>query len=286
MTPRPAGIKCHAMAGIYRRIGVASTFSPRFLAVLAEADRVARRFVGSLSVIHAAGETSEAAARFADAMKLLQREADTPVVWCPGATPVDGILAGCKQAGVELLLAGALEREGDHRNFLGGVARELLRRADCDLLLFPKPEEVETPWKRVVVAVDMKNPSIDMLNRACAIATSMNAEEMIFIGVVTPFDEAIASNRGGEKLNEARLMAIVDQACGFDGMVDTLLMRSTTGFSVCEFVNDSQTSLLIAGAARDQGLRFLPSHVDWLLQVIPTNVLLLAVKPAEETARR
>lgn len=270
------------MDGLYRRIGVASTFSPRFLAVLAEADRMARRFETPLSVIHAAEENPERAGRFHEAFAHLNRVEDTEILWSPGETPGDGILAGCARGGVELLVAGALEREGDHRNFMGGVARELLRRVDCDLLLVPQPEEIGTPCDRVVVAVDMTYPSIELLNRACRIASRLGAKEMAFIGVVTPFDEARASAIGEfQAPDEERLMSIVDRAGGFEGAVDCRLLRSTTGFAVCDFVQESGTGLLIGAASRTGGLRFHPSHLDWLLQVIPTNVLVISAPVAE-----
>ncbi|MDD5200709.1 MAG: universal stress protein [Terrimicrobiaceae bacterium] len=264
------------MAGAYRHIGVASTFSPRFQAVLAEADRFARRFDGPLSVIHAAAEHPEGAAKFAEALSRLRREEKSTVLWSVADTPTDAILAACVRGGIDLLLAGALEREGDYRNFVGGVARELLQRAPCDLLLLPKPEEQAAPCACVAVEVDLKKPSVALLNRACEIATRLEAKEMIFIGIVTPFDEArIAA--GGEQLDEARLASIVDQASGFEGEVDCRLLRSTTGFSVCDFLQDAGAGLFIAGLRRKDGQRRLPTRLDWLLQVIPTNVLLVGI---------
>lgn len=261
------------MAAAYRQLGVASTFSPRFFAVLAEADRYARLFDAPLHVIHAAEENPEAEARFAEALAKLDRAAGTRVLWSAADSPTEAILAACLQGGIDLLLAGALEREGDHRNFVGSVARELLRRMPCDLLLLPKPGEAGLPCGRAVVEVDLQRPSVDFLDRACDVATRLGANEMVFIGIVTPFDEA----RADGPLDEARLAGIVDQASGFEGEVDCHLLRSTTGFAVCDFLQENGGGLFVAGSRRQEGVRRLPTRLDWLLQVIPTNVLLLGV---------
>jgi len=266
------------MQGVYKNIGVALTFSPRLSAVLAEADRVARSFGGPLSVIHASAESEEAASRFREAFERLRAGSDFPIHWSVADTPIEAILGACAKEGMDLLIAGALEREAEHRYFLGGVARELLRRAPCDLLLFPKPEEAQRRWRRIVVEVDLKRPSVSFLNRVCLLATRLGVEEIVFIGVVTPFDEAIARN-SEQRFDEAALAAIVDQAEGFEREVECRLLHSTTGFAVCDFVQNSGADLFVAGTARSGGVRSLPSHMDWLLQVIPTNVLLLGIEP-------
>ncbi len=274
MTRAAFGGKSGGVSGPYQHVAVASTFSPRFFAVLAEADAVARRLGSSLQVIHAAAEHTEAIERFFEALERLGRAGDTGILWSVAATPTEAIVTACERNGVDLLLAGALEREGDHRNFVGGVARDLLDRSNCDLLLLPEPMEAPRPCRRVVVDVDLKNPSVPFLNHACAVATGLGAEEMIFSATVTPFDEARA---GAGVLDEARLADCVDPAEGFEGEVEIRLLRSTTGFVTCDFLQDEAADLFIAGRARRVQGGGLPPRLDWLRQVIPTDVLLVGV---------
>jgi nucleotide-binding universal stress UspA family protein len=158
---------------------------------------------------------------------------------------------------------------------VGGVAHELLKQVPCDLLLLPKPSENVAPCRRVVVEVDLKRPAVDFLNRTCDLATRLGAAEMVFIGIVTPFDVARAAE--GDHFDEDGLAAIVDQASGFHGEVDCHLLRSTTGFAVCDFLHENGADLFIAGSRRKDGVRRLPTRLDWLLQVIPTNVLLVGI---------
>ena len=85
--------------------------------------------------------------------------------------------------------------------------------------------------------------------------------------------------RAGEDdhLDEDGLAAIIDQASGFEGEVDYRVLRSTTGFAVCDFLQENGADLFIAGSRRKDGARRLPTRLDWLLQVIPTNVLLIGI---------
>lgn len=266
----------------YRHIGVASTFSPRFLAVLAEADRIARAFGLPLSIVHAATAGESDSPRFTEALVRLGRREPTPVIWIPvtdALSPADAILEACAAHKIDLLLAGALERETDLRNFTGGVARELLQRTPCDILLSPKPEEADSGCEIVAIEVDINQPpATALLTRACEIATRLGAKDLVFIGVVTPFREAkAATGRIFLQTPEERLAAIVDKASGFEGRVDCRLIESNTGFSVCDFVQDAGVNLLIVPAQFKDGPRRLPAHMDWLLQVIPTDVLLLGI---------
>jgi nucleotide-binding universal stress UspA family protein len=263
------------MSGAYRHIGVASTFSPRFFAVLSEADRYARCFESPLSVIHAAPEHADGISRFSEALEKLGRASETEIIWSVADSPAEAILGACRDNQLDLLIAGALEREGEHRNFVGGVAHALLQRVPCDLLLMPKPAENLPAFQRVAVEVDLKRPAIDFLNRTCELATRLGAKEMEFIGIVTPFDEARAAK--GDHLDEEGLAAIIDQASGFEGEVDFKVLHSTTGFAVCDFLQENGADLFIAGSRRKEGVRRLPTRLDWLLQVVPTNVLLVGI---------
>ena len=70
---------------------VASAFSPRFEAVIAEADRVARLFGARLSVLHAGERSDEKVSCFRDAFAGLGRE-EIDIYWCDGDTPASALL--------------------------------------------------------------------------------------------------------------------------------------------------------------------------------------------------
>jgi sugar phosphate isomerase/epimerase len=115
-----------------------------------------------------------------------------------------------------------------------------------------------------------------VLNRACTLASRLGAERMVFFTVITPFDEAIASS-GSVRLpsNEDEFAELLDEVDGFDGEAETAIVRSNTGFAACDFVGNSGAKLLIVPWKSNGDVRVLPAHMDWLLQVIPTNVWMM-----------
>ena len=119
---------------------VASTFSPRFRAVIAEADRIARKFGARLSVLHAGERSDEKVGMFHEAFGDLGRD-EVDIYWCEGETPGEALVDAAASEYFDLVIAGAIDRPNDFRNFTGGVVRALLHRAPCELLLIPAPLE-------------------------------------------------------------------------------------------------------------------------------------------------
>ena len=106
---------------LYRSIAVASTFSPRFLRVISEAKRVRDRFDSRLSLIYVGEPDTETVQKFMDALAELELPADSPVHYQRGADPAEAILEAARANDVDLIVAGALEKEAILRPFLGDV---------------------------------------------------------------------------------------------------------------------------------------------------------------------
>jgi nucleotide-binding universal stress UspA family protein len=259
---------------VYRRIGVATTFSPRFLAVLAEAARISRLFDSPLHLIHAAEEKPEKLSRFKAALQVLDLPLGSPIHFEHGE-PSEAILRVQSENQIDLLIAGALERESLHRNFTGDVARKLLVQAPCDLLLFVEPEERAVPPGQIFVAIPDFSPfSRETFLRSTEFAEKVGAQEVILLHVQSTFAEAKEKALGQEPPSvEDVLTEWTSDRPASQLSLDTHSMRGNTGFTACEYIQSSQANLLV-----------LPSHIghptlpvfapvlDWIIQVIPTNL--------------
>src|SRR5258708_18557598 len=133
----------------YKKIAVASTFSPRFEQVLSEAGRIRERFGAELSLIYIGERSDETAKKFQNILGRLQLPSDSPVHYGQG-DPAEGILRTIADNNVDLIVAGALEKESALHPFLGNVARRLLREASCSVLLFTNPELKPKPLRQIV----------------------------------------------------------------------------------------------------------------------------------------
>ena len=75
----------------YKTIAVASTFSPRFKQVLAEAKRIRERFSADLHLIYVGERNEEIAKKFSDALAQLELPLDSKIYYEEGA-PAEAIL--------------------------------------------------------------------------------------------------------------------------------------------------------------------------------------------------
>src|SRR5205085_10179487 len=94
----------------FKKIAVASTFSPRFEQVLSEAGRIRSRFGADLSLIYIGERSEETAKKFRTILGRLNLPDDAPVHYGQG-DPAEGILRAIAENKVDLIVAGALEKE-------------------------------------------------------------------------------------------------------------------------------------------------------------------------------
>ncbi len=249
----------------YQRAGVASTFSPTFAAVLAEAERFSAHCGAALELVHAAAYDADKERRFREA---LGRQAE--IRWAEAETPSEAILGAAKNFRYELLIAGALQSETDDTLFTSGVARGLLRGAPCDLLLVPRPQQEPSRLRRLVFTLDPGEGSGAFLQR---VADVLQPEHITIAVNKTPFAAAIAASRGEEPTDEG---AWLDKlTAGFaDSQIDveTRVVTSNTGYNLCEAIQGIEADLLIVQAEADGTL---PVHMNWLYQVIPCRLLVV-----------
>ena len=261
---------------MYRRVGVATTFSPRFAAVLAEAGHVSRALSAPLCLIHADAFAREKEDRFRSALRDLHLDDQSEIRFESGE-PAEAILRAQHEANIDLLVAGAMETESVHRNFTGDVARELLRRAHCDLLLYTEPKENPKPPEGILVAIpDFSESSRQVLQHALSFAARSGGRRVTLLHVQTTFAEAkekaLGAGNGGLPAEET-LESWVREEDRPGLELDYHLLRGNTGFTACEFIQSSDADLVVMPSQMPSAYRpvFAPA-LDWIIQVIPANL--------------
>lgn len=267
----------------YRTIAVASTFSPRFLQVLAEAKRIRDRFGSDLRLIYVGQQSQETNAKFADVLQKLELPADSTIHYEAG-DPSDSILRALKENGIEMIVAGALEKEVVFHPFLGNVARQLVREAECSVMLFTHPENDPKPFRRIVFVVDKaySDDARAALQRTIQLAAAEKSERLYVIQIVTTFDQARASRRKGVPVadksaplddEEAALEKFVLSAGSTEVPLETRCIRGNTGFAAADFVQSVEADLLAVTVPQpSDGKSALPGNIAWITDVIPCNL--------------
>ena len=266
---------------LFGKVAVASTFSPRFLPMLAEAKAIAALLEQPLEIIHAGTDTAENQEHFSRAFAEMDFHA--PIHWHHAAQPSMAIIEAVRDAGIGLLIAGAMERDSEGRFFLGKVSRVLVRQAPCSLLLFANPSREPAPLRKLAVIVDFTAASRHALFATLDLAARCKAEEVHVLRVFTVFAQFLAEPHEfikGRDTNalateEARLDAFV-QEFDIDAIpIITRCIEGTTGFAAADFVQSIGADLLVIASDAAIGHPNFPARMEWLENVIPANLLVI-----------
>src|SRR5882757_6208321 len=235
----------------YKTIAVASTFSPRFKQVLAEAKRIRERFSADLHLIYVGERNEEIAKKFSDALAQLELPLDSKIYY-EGGAPAEAIL--------------------------GNVARRLVREAPCSVMLFTTPAAKPKPMRRIVFVADYSDARLEALKRTLPLAAAESCERLYVMRIVTTFDQARASIGGNGKSSaddeeEEALEKFVLSAGTTDVPIEARCIRGNTGLAASDFVQSVKADLLVVPLEKNAGgTQQLPSNIAWVTDVIPCNL--------------
>jgi nucleotide-binding universal stress UspA family protein len=265
----------------YKTIAVATTFSPRFKQVLAEAKRIRDRFSADLHLIFVGGRNAEISKKFSTVLAELELPVDSPIHYEEG-DPAEAILAAVGRENIDMLVAGALEKEVVLHPFLGNVARRLVREANCSVMLFTHPERKPKPLRRIVFIADHSQEELSALKITLQLAEAEPCERLYVIAITTAFDEARASIQGDAENAQASqrkdaaedaLEELVLSAGATEVPIETRFIRGGTGLAASDFVQSVKADLLVVPLSNTEGgVRQLPGNVAWVSDVIPCNL--------------
>ncbi len=265
----------------YRTIAVASTFSPRFKQVIAEAKRIRDRFSSEFHLIYVGERNEETAKKFRDALAQLQLPFDSPIHYEKG-DPAEAIFRVLAEQKIDMVVAGALEKEVVLHPFLGNVARRLVREASGSVMLFTKPEVKPKPLRRIVFVADYSTHGLRALKTTLPLASAESCERLYVIRIITAFDQARASIRAdageGEKPKttdeeEDALEKFVLSAGATGVPIEARCIRGNTGLAASDFVQSVKADLLVVSMSKNRdAIQQLPSNIAWITDVIPCNL--------------
>ena len=211
----------------------------------------------------------------------LELPADSPIHYEEG-DPAEAILAALARENIDMLVAGALEKEIVLHPFLGNVARRLVREANCSVMLFTHPQKKPKPLRSIVFIADHSQQGLVALKTTLMLAEAESCERLYVIGIITAFDEARASIAGDatgsatHKPNhgeEDSLEEFVLSAGATEVPIETRFIRGATGLAASDFVRSVEADLLVVPLPKSrETVQRLPSNIAWVSDVIPCNL--------------
>jgi len=272
---------------LYPHLGVAVAFSPRLRNLLAEAAAHWPRFSEKVSLLHAGPHSPEKEEALRDALRDAGLPIDTAIHWSPSGSPADAILRMVDQHQIDLLLAGALERERPLRYYLGSVAHNLVRHSPCSLLLLTEPSAEPKPFRDIVVVTDYSEAAAVAFARVLRFTVQNGADAVHVVRVLSQYGEAMILSEGVRrahaeayhartKAEEKSLLADFVASAGVQGApVEPHVLEGRTGVVIAQFVRETKADLLVMPSSSQTSHffeRLFPSDMEWVLREIPCNL--------------
>ena len=160
---------------IFEKIGIAIAFSPRLEAIIAEASKMQNGFNANLVFIHIGQKNIEDEKILKELLSKYDLLNNSKLIWQEGE-PVDSILQICEEENIDLLVAGALEKESLIKYFMGSIARKLSRRVKCSMLMLTEPSVESIPLHHIVVEGSDNPKTETTIAKAIEIAKAFNVK--------------------------------------------------------------------------------------------------------------
>jgi nucleotide-binding universal stress UspA family protein len=273
---------------IFKKIGIAIAFSPRLEAIIAEASKMQKGFFAELVFIHIGNKNA------ADelALKTLLEKynlGNSKLLWRDGET-VEAILQICDDEELNLLVAGALEKESLIKYFMGSVARKLSRRVKCSMLMLTEPMVASNPLKHIVVEGSDNPKTVNTIAKAIEIAKIFKVQN---IDIIQETDLSKAALIRSDEFKENEMAHHKEQliseenkkldfilSCNDCGelKVNVARIEGKPGYVISKYARENNASLLVLNSP-DRKLnlidRVFPSDIEFALADLPCNLLLI-----------
>ena len=270
-----------------RRVVALLAPTPRAVAVAAEARRIAGRYDAELSLLHVVSDPdSEQRLRGILADATVPDVESALVVRTGNVTSV--VNRYLREVNADLVVAGALEKEGAVTYLLGSVARNLARRAPSSVLLLTSPQKESPGFRQIVVAVQYDDAAADMVRFALDFARREAASAIHIVseyalsglrGAMTDgldMREAAqvrSSTRAVESLRLATFLEDID--CSGVRLVTTTL-EGRAGWEASQYARRIRADLMVAAAPRHTGLlgRLFQHGIEYAFEELPCALYL------------
>lgn len=274
------------MPSYFKNIGLAITFSPTGNALLMEAKRLREQFDAKLTLIHVGDKTDTAKARLNETIEKAGLDQENLKLIWTGGTPASAILRSSKKENIDLLIAGALEKEKPLKYYIGSVARRIMREAQSSVLILPRPQLIPKTYKKIFVTTDYSAQSEKTIKIAYELAKMNDAEDLKVIREFQVMGFAIAESYGDAERNklkwtaeeEAKLKMYLHELCLTEVPVSTEALYGKQGWMANRYAKEHNADLLVITAPliRSRFFDRLFTHdFEFIIKELPSPLLII-----------
>jgi len=281
---------------IYTKIGLAITFSPNGLALLKTTLRYQKLFNAGLCLIHVGKKNDISVSKMNELLKEAGIKEDSyELIWKEG-DPAKTIISAAEERKVDLLIAGALEKESLVQYYIGSVARKLVREAHCSVLILTHPTSDTKPFEKICVSVDYSESGEKTIKKAYQLALLEKAKELTLIRELKiPALAITVSDSGSSKETEKKreqwldeeekkLDSYVEELNLKEIKVNTVSLYGKQGYEANNYVSEHKGDLLVLPSPKRKMKffdRIFQHDIEFILEEIPCALLINREYPKE-----
>lgn len=274
---------------MYQKIALAIAFSPRMEALIAEAKRLIEIFESELVLIHVGVKNPELERKLSEILKYKGLESTkVKTVWKEGK-PAKMILKACEEENVDLLMLGALKKEGLLTYYLGSVARKVIRKAHCSVLTLIEPMLEPTKFSKVVINGTQLEVTPRVIAQGLKFCKVEGASQVHILNEIKLYGLQMATaGEGSEdeisltrrKLVQEEIRYVQEILDGLDQSGLKVNIKVTAGKWAVELVRYCVTieaDLLVIGDEHGYTFidRLFPHDLEEVLSELPCNLLIV-----------
>lgn len=277
---------------VFKKIGIAIAFSPRLEALIAEASKMQVGLKSEMIFIHVGNKSNEDVITLNEYLEKYNLLNNSKLIWQDGDT-VETILNICEEEQLDLLVAGALEKESLINYIMGSVARKLSRKIKCSMLMLTEPKIESNPINYIVVEGSNNPKTENTIAVAIEIAKVFKVSNVDVIqetdlnkAALIRSDEFKENEMAMHKENliqeeDKRLNYIL--SCNDCGSLKINIERieGKPGYIITKYAREHHADLLVLNSP-DRKLnlidRVFPTDIEFALADLPCNLLLVNIK--------
>ncbi len=281
------------------KIGLAIAFSPTSEAMLAEAARLTLVYQANLVLIHVGDHGSAEDQLMSDLLKKAGLQNSSVKICWENGKPADSILKVCQREKIDLLIAGALKKENLVGYYVGTIARQIMRKADCSFLMITNPTTSPAPYKNIVVNAEDSPYVTEAISAACELGLKEQANWVHIVRELKMYGltMAVADQCTEAEYDDMRQHLVKDEINKVEEILSRIphdklkvnikMVSGKAGFELSKFTQRKNADLLIVGAPRRRFSvfdRVFPHDLEYIFGDMPCN--LLVIHPKSEIERK
>ncbi|MFL1894471.1 universal stress protein [Aquimarina sp. 2-A2] len=272
-------------------IGVA--FSPNLQNNIFEAMRLVDFFDCRLVLVHVGEKTKEKEETIRHLLSGFEDDDDGKVkmIWKDG-DPVEVIIKSAQSTNADLIMLGATPREDILKFYIGSIARKIVRKAPCSVLLLIKPSEDLRPCRHIVVNGLNNNKTQETLCASFEFAQNLDSKQLTIVEEISKKDvkvivqdnkSLLKSTLIKEQLSQKQALRVHDVLKEIPSQLKSAVkikiqpIFGQRGYSIGHYAKIVGADLLIMNAPEKSTFldRIFPHDMEYILSELPTDVLIV-----------